>query len=68
MFKDILTAWQISRPGMEENGTAFGLMVAYGTGGSEGEDFRGLRSLFYECKGYNVLGVPNIWDDNMSST
>lgn len=68
MFKDILTAWQISRPGMEEDGTSYGLMVGYGTGGSEGDDFRGLRQLFYECKGYNVLSIPNLWDENMSST
>lgn len=43
-------------------------IVTHNTGGSEGEDFRGLRSLFYECKGYNVEELPNIWDENMDNT
>lgn len=68
MFKDILTGWTIARPGMEEDGWAFGLMVAYGTGGSEGDDFEGLRELFYNTDGYNIHGVPNIWDDNVPDT
>lgn len=68
MFKDILSAWQIARPGIEEDGTAFGLMVAYGTGGSDGDDFRGLRELFYRPDGYNVLSFPNIWDENVAET
>lgn len=68
MFKDILQAWQITRPGMEEDGVAFGLMIAYGTGGSEGDDFEGLRELFYSPAGYNVLELPNIWDDAADGT
>ena len=68
MFKDILQAWQIARPGVEEDGNAFGMLLAYGTGGSEGDDFRGLRELFYNPSGYNVHAVPNIWDENMDST
>ena len=68
MFKDILTAWQIARPSIEEDGTAFGLMVGYGTGGSEGDDFRGLRELFYKPDGYNILPFSNIWDENVANT
>lgn len=66
MFKDILQAWQIARPGVEADDVAFGTMIAYGTGGSEGDDFRGLRELFYNPSGYNVNSVPNIWDDNVA--
>ena len=62
-FKDILQAWQIARPAVEEAGVAFGLMVAYGTGGSEGADFDGLKEMFYHPDGYNILSMPNIWDD-----
>lgn len=68
MFKNILQAWQIARPGVEESGTAYGLMLAYGTGGSEGDDFEGLRELFYNPSGYNIYSVPNIWDENVSNT
>lgn len=68
MFKDILQAWQIARPSVEEDGSAYGLMIAYGTGGSEGDDFKGLRELFYNPKGYNVLDMPNIWDEAADGT
>lgn len=68
MFKDILQAWQIARPGVEESGTAYGTMIAYGTGGSEGDDFEGLRELFYNPSGYNIHSVPNIWDENVADT
>lgn len=68
MFKDILQAWQIARPGVEEAGTAYGTMIAYGTGGSEGDDFEGLRELFYNPSGYNIYSIPNIWDENVADT
>jgi len=38
-------------------------MIAYGTGGEEGSDYDGLKDLFYQPKGYNVLEIENIWDD-----
>lgn len=68
MFKNILTAWQIARPGVEEAGHAFGLMIAFGTGGSEGDDFEGLRELFYNPAGHNIHSIPNIWDENVGDT
>jgi hypothetical protein len=46
-----------------DDGVAFGLMIAYGTGGSEGSDFTGLKDLFYQPSAYNCLEVENIWDD-----
>ena len=63
-FPHLLTAWQIARPSVEtDDGTAFGLMIAYGTGGSEGADFTGLKDLFYQPQAYNCLEVENIWDE-----
>lgn len=43
-------------------------IITHNTGGSEGEDFRGLRELFYKPKGYNLLPLPNIWDENVADT
>lgn len=63
-FKDILQAWQIARPSVEEDGVAFGLMCAFGTGGDEGSRFDGLKELFYNPAGYNVQSFPNIWDES----
>lgn len=67
-FKDILQAWQIARPSVEEDGVAFGLMVAYGTGGDESSRFDGLREMFYNPSGYNILDFNNVWDDSADGT
>lgn len=64
-FKDIKKAWSVERPAVEtDDGFAFGLMIAYGTGGEEGADFEGLKDMFYYPEGFNILGFPNIWDEN----
>lgn len=60
----LLPAWQIARSSLEQGRTTFGLMVAFGTGGTEGADFDGLQELFENPKGYNVLAVNNIWDES----
>jgi hypothetical protein len=62
-FPQLKTAWQTARPSVEEDGEAFGLMIAYGTGGTEEADYTGLKDLFYEPKAYNCLGIRNIWDE-----
>lgn len=68
-FPGLLDAWRIEQPSVEtDDGIAFGLMVAYGTGGTEGASFTGLKSLFYNPDAYNVLGFPNIWDDGAEQT
>ena len=68
-FPGLLTAWQIERPAVEtDDGVAFGLLVAFGTGGTEGASFDGLKELFYKPDAHNVLSFPNIWDDNAENT
>ena len=68
-FPNLETAWRVSQPSMEDDdGTAFGLMIAFGTGGTEGGQFDGLKTLFYSPEAYNVLGFPNIWDDKAEDT
>ena len=68
-FPGLLDAWRIEQPSVEtDDGIAFGLMVAYGTGGTEGSSFTGLKELFYKPEAYNVLSFPNIWDDNAEQT
>lgn len=64
-FNSFLKAWQIARPSVEEDGFAFGLMNAYGTGGTEGADFFGLQEIFYNPNGYNILSLPNVYDKNV---
>ena len=68
-FPNLLTAWRVEQPAVEtDDGVAFGLMVAFGTGGTEGGQFDGLKDLFYKPEAYNVLSFPNIWDDNAEDT
>lgn len=68
-FPNLLTAWRVEQPAVEtDDGEAFGLMVAFGTGGTEGGSFDGLKDLFYKPEAYNVLSFPNIWDDNAAET
>nr|DAJ24075.1 MAG TPA: Terminase large subunit [Caudoviricetes sp.]DAV73825.1 MAG TPA: Terminase large subunit [Bacteriophage sp.] len=38
-------------------------MIAFGTGGTEGSSFDGLKNLFYKPEAFNCLAFPNIWDD-----
>ena len=63
-FPGLKTAWQIARPSVEDSGIAFGLMIAYGTGGEEDANYTGLKDLFYEPKGYNALCIDNVWDED----
>ena len=68
-FPGLLDAWRIEQPSVEtDDGVAFGLMIAFGTGGTEGSSFTGLKELFYKPEAYNVLSFPNIWDDNAEQT
>ena len=68
-FPNLETAWRVEQPAVEtDDGKAFGLLVAYGTGGTEGGQFDGLKQLFYKPEAFNVLGVPNIWDDGAEQT
>ena len=67
-FKELSAAWQIARPSVEIDGKAFGTMIAYGTGGDEESNFFTLKDMFYHPEGYNCLGLPNIWDENIANT
>lgn len=68
-FPDLLDAWRIEQPSVEtDDGVAFGLMIAFGTGGTIGASFDGLKELFYKPNANNVLAFPNIWDDGREDT
>ena len=62
-FPELEAAWQIARPSVEQDGVAFGLMIAFGTGGDQGDAVAPLRSAFYDPKSFNCLGFENIWDE-----
>lgn len=68
-FPNLETAWRVEQPAVEtDDGMAFGLMIAFGTGGTEGGAFDGLKNLFYHPEAFNCLSFPNIWDDGQGDT
>lgn len=68
-FADIKEAWSIARSSLEsDDGVAFGTQIAFGTGGTEGVDFEGLKDMFFHPDSYNIYSQPNIWDDNAEET
>lgn len=68
-FPNLETAWRVEQPAVEtDDGVAFGLLIAFGTGGTEGASFDGLKTIFYNPEAFNVLSFPNIWDDGRQDT
>lgn len=68
-FPNLETAWRIEQPAVEtDDGVAFGLLCLFGTGGTEGGSFDGLKNIFYNPDAFNVLSFPNIWDDGQEAT
>ena len=65
-FSELSAAWQIARPSVEQDGMAFGTMIAFGTGGDEDSHFETLKDMFYNPDGYNCIGFDNIWDETPS--
>ena len=63
-FAELGAAWQIARPSVEQDGVAFGTMLAFGTGGDEDSHFATLKDMFYHPDGYNCISFDNIWDEN----
>ena len=68
-FRNLETAWRVEQPAVEtDDGEAFGLMCLFGTGGTEGGSFDGLKNIFYNPEAFNVLSFDNIWDDGRDNT
>lgn len=64
LFPDLEKAWGVNRKAVEDGDTAFGFMLAGGTGGTEGASFEGSEKLFYSPGAYNIYAIPNVYDKN----
>ena len=67
-FPGLLHAWNVALPSVGQGRSTFGLMVAFGTGGTEGANFAGAQELFYNPEGYNIRPVKNMWELGREST
>src|SRR3990167_5589583 len=61
-FPNLKQSWGIARMSLEDGRNVFGYMISFGTGGTEGADFEASKEFFYFPKGYNILGLENIYD------
>lgn len=62
-FPSLETAWRVEQPAVEtDDGVAFGLLCCFGTGGTEGGQFDGLKKMFYNPDAFNILSFDNIWE------
>ena len=64
----LLSAWEIAMPTMKQGSKTLGTMIAFGTGGEEGEGFGSLEELFYHPEAYNCLAFDNEWDAGAMGT
>ena len=67
-FSGLLTAWEIAMPTMKQGSKTLGTMIAFGTGGEEGDGFASLEELFYHPEAYNCLSFENEWDAGAMGT
>ena len=68
-FPELLAAWSVALPTMRQGDTTLGLMVAFGTGGTEGDGFDSLNELFYNPAAYECMAFENRWSEaNHGST
>ena len=68
-FPGLLKAWEVTMPTMRQGSKTLGLMVAFGTGGTEGSDFEAMEEIFYNPEAYDCMDYANIWDEGaMGST
>lgn len=66
LFNNLEKAWNVNRKAVEDGDVAFGFMLAGGTGGTMGASFAGSEKLFYKPSAYNIYGLPNVYDKNVS--
>lgn len=62
-FPGLFTAFDIARPSVEEGKFATGIMIVFGTGGTNEGEYESLEKLFYNPEANNCMVFDNIWDD-----
>jgi hypothetical protein len=64
-FGSLTETWNVFRDSVEENRIVYGLLIGFGTGGTEGADFRSMELMFNAPEAYNILAFNNIYDVGM---
>lgn len=61
-FPGLKKAWDVTLHTVKQGKSNLGLMLAFGTGGTEGADFEGATKLFYEPRQNGIMRINNQWD------
>ena len=67
-FPGLLKAWEVTMPTMRQGSKTLGMMVAFGTGGTEGSDFEAMEEIFYNPAAYDCMDYENVWDEGAMGT
>jgi hypothetical protein len=67
-FPGLLKAWEVTMPTMRQGNKTLGTMVAFGTGGTEGNDFEAMEEIFYNPAAYDCMDYENKWDEGAMGT
>lgn len=67
-FPNLLAAWEITKKSVEQGDIRSGIMIAFGTGGSKGDDIQGLEELYRNPEAYGILPMYNQWEAEFAST
>lgn len=62
IFKDLREMYNMIRPSVEQGSSVFGQVLLYGTAGNDQSDFTAFAEMFYSPDGYNLNGLPNVFD------
>lgn len=62
-FSELEDAFNIARPSVEQDSFVTGLICVYGTASLNNESMTAISRMFTNPDAYNILGVPNIWDE-----
>ena len=62
IFKDLREMYNMIRPSVEQGESVFGQVLLYGTAGNDQSDFTAFAEMFYSPDGYNLQGLPNVFD------
>ena len=62
VFPHLKRSWDIARNSFEQDDLVYGQMIAFGTGGSKGNNFEAAKEFIYKPEGYGIKALSNVYD------
>lgn len=61
-FANLISIYNTVRQGVEEGDYTFGQIILVGTAAEDASDFSSAKELLYNCDGYNIYSIENVYD------